>query len=132
MEQRLGANAVPLQIPIGAESAFKGIIDLVEMKAIVYKDDLGKDQDTIEIPAEYADPAAEAREHMLSQLADMDDEIAELFLDEAEVPVVDAQGGDPQAHAVDRDHAGPVRLGVQEQGRAAPARRRARLPALAA
>ncbi len=86
MEQRLGANAVPLQIPIGAESAFKGIIDLVEMKAIVYKDDLGKDQDTIEIPAEYAGPAAEAREHMLSQLADMDDEIAELFLDEAEVP----------------------------------------------
>jgi elongation factor G len=86
MEQRLGANAVPLQIPIGAESAFKGIIDLVEMKAIVYKDDLGKDQDTIEIPAQYADAAAAAREHMLSQLADMDDDIAELFLEEEEVP----------------------------------------------
>ncbi|HEV7807663.1 MAG TPA: elongation factor G [Solirubrobacteraceae bacterium] len=86
METRLGANAVPLQIPIGSESAFKGIIDLVEMKAIVYKDDLGKDQDTIDIPAGYADAAAEAREHLLSQLADMDDEIAELFLDEAEVP----------------------------------------------
>ncbi len=86
MVDRLGANAVPLQLPIGAESEFKGIIDLVEMKAIVYKDDLGKEQDVIEIPADYADVSAEAREHLLSQLADMDDEIAELFLDEAEVP----------------------------------------------
>jgi elongation factor G len=86
MVDRLGANAVPLQIPIGAESDFKGIIDLVEMQAIVYKDDLGKDQDVIEIPAHLVDAAAAAREHLLSQLADMDDEIAELFLDEAEVP----------------------------------------------
>jgi elongation factor G len=77
---------VPLQIPIGSESDFKGIVDLVEMKAIVYKDDLGKDQDTIEIPAHLADAAAAAREHLLSQLADMDDEIAELFLEEADVP----------------------------------------------
>jgi elongation factor G len=86
METRLGANAVPLQIPIGSESAFKGIIDLVEMQAIVYKDDLGKDQDVIDIPADLVDAADAAREHLLSQLADMDDEIAELFLDEAEVP----------------------------------------------
>ncbi len=86
MVDRLGANAVPLQLPIGAESEFKGIIDLVEMKAIVYKDDLGKEQDVIEIPAHLVDDAAVAREHLLSQLADMDDDIAELFLDEAEVP----------------------------------------------
>jgi elongation factor G len=86
METRLGANAVPLQIPIGSESDFKGIVDLVEMKAIVYLDDLGKDQDVIDIPEDLADAAAAAREHLLSQLADMDDEIAELFLDEAEVP----------------------------------------------
>jgi elongation factor G len=86
MEERLGANAVPLQIPVGAESEFRGIIDLVEMKAIVYRDDLGKDQDVIEVPADYADAAAAAREHLLSQLADIDDEIAELFLDEDHVP----------------------------------------------
>jgi len=86
MVERLGANAVALQIPIGAESDFKGIVDLVEMKAIVYKDDLGKDQDVIDIPAHLVDAAAAAREHLLSQLADMDDDIAELFLDEAEVP----------------------------------------------
>ncbi len=87
METRLGANAVPVQIPIGAESEFKGIIDLLGMKAIVYKDDLGKEQDVIDIPADHADAAAEAREHLLTQLSDLDDEIAELYLAEEEVPI---------------------------------------------
>ena len=50
--ERLGANPVPIQLPIGAEGEFKGVIDLVEMKAIVYTDELGKDQDVTEIPAE--------------------------------------------------------------------------------
>ena len=86
METRLGANAVPVQIPIGAESEFKGIIDLLEMKAIVYLDDLGKDQDVIEIPADFADAAAAGRERLLTQLADLDDEIAELYLAEEPVP----------------------------------------------
>jgi elongation factor G len=86
METRLGANAVPVQIPIGAESEFKGIIDLLGMKAIVYKDDLGKEQDVIDIPAELADAAAEAREHLLTQLSDLDDDIAELYLAEEEIP----------------------------------------------
>src|SRR5580658_729019 len=58
MIDRLGAHPVPIQLPIGAESEFEGIIDLVEYKAIVYKDELGKDQETIEIPAELADEAA--------------------------------------------------------------------------
>jgi elongation factor G len=87
METRLGANAVPVQIPIGAESEFKGIIDLLGMKAIVYKDDLGKDQDVIDIPADLADAAAEAREHLLTQLSDLDDDIAELYLAEEEIPM---------------------------------------------
>jgi elongation factor G len=86
METRLGANAVPVQIPIGAESEFKGIIDLLEMKAIVYLDDLGKDQDVIDIPADFADAAAAGRERLLTQLADLDDEIAELYLAEEPVP----------------------------------------------
>jgi len=86
MESRLGANAVPVQIPIGAESEFKGIIDLLEMKAVIYLDDLGKDQDVVDIPANLADAAAEGRERMLSQLADLDDEIAELYLAEEPVP----------------------------------------------
>ncbi len=86
MATRLGANAVPVQIPIGAESEFKGIIDLLEMKAIVYLDDLGKDQDVIDIPADFADAAEAGRERLLSQLADLDDEIAELYLAEEPVP----------------------------------------------
>jgi elongation factor G len=87
METRLGANAVPVQLPIGAESEFKGIIDLLGMKAIVYKDDLGKEQDVIDIPEQYVAAAAEAHEHLLNQLSDLDDEIAELFLDEADIPI---------------------------------------------
>ncbi|MDX6689960.1 MAG: elongation factor, partial [Solirubrobacteraceae bacterium] len=87
MHDRLAANAVPIQIPIGAESGFKGIIDLLGMKAVVYLDDLGKDQDVIEIPAEYADAAAEAREVLVHALADLDDDIAELYLAEEEIPL---------------------------------------------
>jgi len=87
METRLGAHAVPVQIPIGVESDFKGIIDLLGMKAIVYRDDLGKEQEIIDIPAEYADAAAEARERLVSTLADLDDEIAELFLEDADIPI---------------------------------------------
>jgi elongation factor G len=87
MHDRLAANAVPIQIPIGAESGFKGIIDLLGMKAVVYLDDLGKDQDVIEIPAEYAGAAAEAREVLVHALADLDDDIAELYLAEEEIPL---------------------------------------------
>ncbi|MEA2129873.1 MAG: elongation factor, partial [Solirubrobacteraceae bacterium] len=72
---------------IGAESGFKGIIDLLGMKAVVYLDDLGKDQDVIDIPAEYADAAAEAREHLVHALADLDDDIAELYLAEEDIPL---------------------------------------------
>jgi elongation factor G len=86
MIDRLGAHPVPIQLPIGAESGFLGIIDLVEMKAIVYKDDLGKDQETIEIPADHADVAAAAREHLLEEVSHYDDELVELILEEAEVP----------------------------------------------
>ena len=60
MIDRLGAHPVPIQLPIGAESDFLGIIDLVEMKAITYQDDLGKDVVVGDIPAEYADEAAQA------------------------------------------------------------------------
>ncbi|MGI8730830.1 MAG: elongation factor G [Solirubrobacteraceae bacterium] len=87
METRLGANAVPVQIPIGTESDFKGIIDLLGMKAIIYQDDLGKEQEVVDIPAELADASAAAREHLLTQLADLDDEIAERYLAEEELPL---------------------------------------------
>ncbi|MEA2156710.1 MAG: elongation factor, partial [Solirubrobacteraceae bacterium] len=84
MVTRLAANAVPIQIPMGAESGFKGVVDLLGMKAVIYLDDLGKDQDVIDIPAEYADASAEARETLLHTLADIDDDIAEMYLAEEE------------------------------------------------
>jgi len=87
MIDRLGAHPVPIQLPIGAEGDFRGIIDLVENNAIVYKDDLGKEQEVVEIPAELADEAAAAREHMLEEISHYDDELVELILEEAEIPV---------------------------------------------
>jgi elongation factor G len=87
MTERLGAHPVPIQLPIGAESEFAGIIDLVEMKAVIYKDDLGKEQDVVEIPAEHADRAAAAREHLLEEVSHYDDELVELILEEADIPV---------------------------------------------
>jgi elongation factor G len=86
MVDRLGARPVPIQLPIGAEGDFKGIVDLVAMKAIVYKDELGKEQEVVEIPAALADDAAAAREHLLEEVSHYDDELLELILEEAEIP----------------------------------------------
>jgi elongation factor G len=87
MIDRLGAHPVPIQLPIGAESEFRGIVDLVENKAIIYKDELGKEQETIDIPAEIADEAAAAREHLLEEISHYDDELLEMILEEVEIPV---------------------------------------------
>jgi elongation factor G len=86
MIARLGAHPVPIQLPIGSEANFRGIVDLVSMKAITYKDELGKDQDVVDIPAELADAAAAAREHLLEEVSHYDDELLELILEEAEIP----------------------------------------------
>ena len=87
MIDRLGAHPVPIQLPIGAESEFRGIVDLVENKAIIYKDELGKEQEVIDIPAEVADEAAAAREHLLEEISHYDDELLEMILEEVEIPV---------------------------------------------
>jgi elongation factor G len=87
MIDRLGAHPVPIQLPIGAESEFRGIVDLVENNAIIYKDELGKEQEVIEIPAEIADEAAAAREHLLEEISHYDDELLEMILEEVEIPV---------------------------------------------
>jgi elongation factor G len=86
MVDRLGAHPVPIQLPIGSEADFRGIIDLVENVAVIYKDDLGKEQEVIEIPADFADAAAAAREHLLEEVSQYDDELLELLLEEQEVP----------------------------------------------
>ena len=86
IHDRLKANAVPIQPPIGSEDTFKGIIDLVEMKADVYYDDLGKDMRVEDIPADMAELAQEYRSKMLDACADIDEEIMMLVLDEQPVP----------------------------------------------
>ncbi len=86
MIDRLGAHPVPIQLPIGAEGDFRGIVDLVANKAIVYKDELGKEQEIVDIPAELADAAAAAREHLLEEVSHYDDELVEMILEDQEIP----------------------------------------------
>src|SRR5579862_3477565 len=87
MIDRLGAHPVPIQLPIGAEGDFAGVIDLVAMRAIYYLDDLGTEQEERQIPAELADAAAAAREHLLEEASHHSDELVELILEDAEIPV---------------------------------------------
>jgi elongation factor G len=86
MIDRLGAHPVPIQLPIGDESSFAGVIDLVRMRAIYYLDDLGTEQDERDIPAELAGAAAAAREHLLEEVSHFDDELVELIVEESEIP----------------------------------------------
>ena len=85
MKDRLGANAVPMQLPIGAEDAFKGVIDLLKMKAYIYNDDLGEDISEIEIPEDMRDQAEEYRQLMLDSICETDEELMEAYLMEEEV-----------------------------------------------
>ena len=83
---RLKCNAVPIQLPIGKEADFRGIVDLVEMNARVYYDELGKDMRTEEIPADMLDLAKEYRVRMLEAVSDFDDEIMEMYLEGTPIP----------------------------------------------
>ena len=86
VHDRLKCNAVPIQLPIGSEETFRGIVDLVEMNARIYYDDLGKDMRTEEIPEDMRDLAQEYRDKLLEAVSDFDDEIMELYLEGEEVP----------------------------------------------
>ncbi len=82
MRDRLGANPIKVQLPIGAEAEFNGVVDLINMKAIVYKDDLGQEWEVIEIPDSHADIAAEARTALIESVADYDEELMEDYLED--------------------------------------------------
>ena len=84
--ERLGANPAVIQIPIGVESGFRGVVDLIEMRAIIYNGGDGTDRVFTEVPAELAAEAARYRERLIEQLADLDDEIALRYLEGEEIP----------------------------------------------
>jgi elongation factor G len=89
IKERLGANAVPVQLPIGSEDAFNGVIDLVAMKALMFSGEVTDAPEVTEIPQDLAGAAADARDQMIQSLADLDDAIAEKYLEGADIPEAD-------------------------------------------
>ncbi|KOY18142.1 elongation factor G [Paenibacillus xylanivorans] len=87
MRDRLQANAVAIQLPIGAENDFKGIIDIVAQKAHMYKDDLGQDIEETEIPAEFADQVAELRNELVERVAELDEDLTMKYLEGEEITI---------------------------------------------
>lgn len=87
IRQRLGANPIPMQLPIGSEANFKGVIDLLSMQAILYDDELGKDEKIVEIPAELKTQAEEARAFMVEKIAELDDDLTVKFLEGHEISI---------------------------------------------
>ena len=122
---RLAAVPLVLQLPIGTEADFIGVIDLVEMQALTWRGEtaMGEDYAVEEIPATHAEAAREYRDRLLETIAEADDEMMDLYLEGEEPTARGAQGRHPPGDPGQRGHAGHVRDRVQEQGRAAAARR---------
>ncbi len=93
MEDRLQANAVPIQLPIGKEDAFVGIIDLVQQKAIIYKDDLGTQSEETEIPEDMRELAEEYRSRLIEAVAERDDDLMMKYLEGEELTVEEIKAG---------------------------------------
>ena len=93
IKNRLGSNPVPLQIPIGSEENFKGIVDLIENKAIIYTDDLGKTSSSSEIPDDLKEQAAEYREKLIEAAAENDEELMMKYLDGEELTIDEIKHG---------------------------------------
>ena len=123
IHDRLKCNAVPIQLPIGKEESFKGIIDLVEMDADIYYDQLGKDMRVEPIPADMMDLANEYREKLLDAVSMFDDEIMEMYLEGKDIPTDQDPRRHPQGHRGRGDGARDLWLLLPEQGRAEAAGR---------
>ncbi len=93
IRDRLGANAIPIQIPIGIEDRFQGVIDLVAMKAIYYRDDLGAQIDVVDIPAEMLPEARKHREALVEAVAEVDDALTHKFLEGEELTEAEIRHG---------------------------------------
>ncbi len=93
IKDRLKANAVPIQLPIGAENDLKGIIDLVENKAYIYKDDLGKDIEQTEVPLDMVDLVSDWRSKLMESIAETEEELLEAFLENGELTIEQLKSG---------------------------------------
>ncbi len=87
IRERLGANPIQMQLPIGVESSFRGVVDLLEQKAIYWDDELGREPRVTEIPAELREAAAEARAQLVERIAELDDELTIKFLEGEEITI---------------------------------------------
>jgi elongation factor G len=87
IKDRLGANPIQMQLPIGFEASFRGVVDLLEQKAIVWEDDLGKEPKTVEIPSDLKGEAELARAQMVERIAELDDELTVKYLEGKEISV---------------------------------------------
>ena len=93
IKDRLKANAVPIQLPIGAENDLKGIIDLVENKAYIYKDDLGKDIEQTEVPSDMVDLVSDWRSKLMESIAETEEELLDAFLENGELTIEQLKTG---------------------------------------
>ncbi len=93
IKDRLKANAVPIQLPIGAENDLKGIIDLVENKAYIYKDDLGKDIEQTEVPSDMVDLVTDWRSQLMESIAETDEDLLEAFLENGQLTIEELKSG---------------------------------------
>ncbi|MHB1419799.1 MAG: elongation factor G [Bacillota bacterium] len=93
IRERLGANPVPLQLPIGAEENFRGLIDLVQNRAIMYRDDLGTQSEEMDIPEDMVDLVAEYREKLLEAVAESDEELTNKYLEGEELTIEEIKAG---------------------------------------
>lgn len=93
MKERLGANSVAIQVPIGAEDTFTGIIDLIDMKAEIYKDDMGQEIEITDIPAEYVEVAEARREMLVDAVAELNDDLMMKYLEGEEITIEELKDG---------------------------------------
>jgi elongation factor G len=87
IKDRLGANPIPMQVPIGFEATFRGVVDLLTMTATIWEDDLGKEPKSVEIPSDLKEQAEEARRHMVEKIAELDDELIMKYLEAEEISI---------------------------------------------
>jgi elongation factor G len=109
IQERLGANPIAVQVPIGSESAFKGVIDLITERAVVWEDDLGREPKEVEIPPDLRQHVDEMRAHMIEKIAELDDELTMKYLEGEEIPIEQLKAG--LRRAVIENRATPVFCG---------------------